>query len=130
MACPHCSFRALWHALGEVIPIRLFLNGFGLSPTFRDVNKKFSVRYYLNLVLIDEDSRRYFKQQEVTLFRRREDDLALLGAFLSESLAGQSPPLHAADSVSPLSGSDSPVLAMNPKLLQASSPLSSSSHCA
>lgn len=51
---------------GETIPIRLFLGGFDLTPTFRDVNKKYSVRYYLNLVLIDEENRRYFKQQ-VTL---------------------------------------------------------------
>lgn len=29
----------------------------------RDVNKKFSVRYFLNLVLVDEEDRRYFKQQ-------------------------------------------------------------------
>jgi vacuolar protein sorting-associated protein 26 len=49
--------------LGETIPIRLFLGGFDLTPTFRDVNKKFSARYYLNLVLIDEENRRYFKQQ-------------------------------------------------------------------
>lgn len=54
---------------GEVIPIRLFLGGFELTPTFREVNKKFSVRYYLNLVLIDEENRRYFKQQEITIFR-------------------------------------------------------------
>lgn len=39
---------------GETIPIRLFLGGFDLSPTFRDVNKKYSTRYYLSLVLIDE----------------------------------------------------------------------------
>jgi hypothetical protein len=50
-------------ATGETIPIRLFLGGFDLTPTFREVNKKFSVRYYLNLVLIDEENRRYFKQQ-------------------------------------------------------------------
>jgi len=49
--------------IGETIPIRLFLGGFDLTPTFRDVNKKFSTRYYLNLVLIDEENRRYFKQQ-------------------------------------------------------------------
>ena len=48
---------------GQTIPIRLFLGGFDLTPTFRDVNKKFSTRYYLNLVLIDEENRRYFKQQ-------------------------------------------------------------------
>ena len=39
---------------GETIPIRLFLGGFDLTPTFRDINKKFSTRYYLSLVLIDE----------------------------------------------------------------------------
>ncbi|GAA5851441.1 hypothetical protein JCM8547_001095 [Rhodosporidiobolus lusitaniae] len=55
---------------GETIPIRLFLGGFELTPTFRDVNKKFSTRYYLNLVLIDEENRRYFKQQEITIFRQ------------------------------------------------------------
>lgn len=49
--------------VGETIPIRLFLGGFDLTPTFRDVNKKFTTRYYLNLVLIDEENRRYFKQQ-------------------------------------------------------------------
>lgn len=54
---------------GECIPVRLFLNGFDLTPTYRDVNKKFSVRYYLNLVLVDQDDRRYFKQQEITLWR-------------------------------------------------------------
>ncbi|SHO76705.1 Similar to S.cerevisiae protein PEP8 (Vacuolar protein component of the retromer) [Malassezia sympodialis ATCC 42132] len=58
---------------GETIPIRLFLGGFELTPTFRDVNKKFSTRYYLNLVLIDEESRRYFKQQEITFFRIPEN---------------------------------------------------------
>lgn len=54
---------------GETIPIRLFLGGFDLSPTYRDVNKKFSTRTYLSLVLIDEDARRYFKQSEIILYR-------------------------------------------------------------
>lgn len=48
---------------GESIPIRVFLAGYDLTPTMRDVNKKFSVRYFLNLVLMDEEDRRYFKQQ-------------------------------------------------------------------
>lgn len=69
-------------ARGETIPIRLFLKGESsndsssgcLTPTMRDVNKKFSCRYYLNLVLVDEENRRYFKQQEITLFRVREAD--------------------------------------------------------
>ncbi|KAK3101297.1 hypothetical protein FSP39_002484 [Pinctada imbricata] len=57
---------------GESIPIRLFLSGYELTPTMRDINKKFSVRYYLNLVLVDEEERRYFKQQEITVFRKAE----------------------------------------------------------
>ncbi len=48
--------------LGESIPIRLFLGGYDVTPTMKDVQRKFSVRYFLNLVLIDEEERRYFKQ--------------------------------------------------------------------
>lgn len=48
---------------GESIPIRVFLAGYDLAPSMKDINKKFSVRYYLNLVLMDEEDRRYFKQQ-------------------------------------------------------------------
>lgn len=54
---------------GETIPIRLFLGGFDLVPTYKDINKKFSTRTFLSLVLIDEDGRRYFKQSEISLFR-------------------------------------------------------------
>jgi vacuolar protein sorting-associated protein 26 len=55
---------------GEYIPIRIFLSGFDLTPTFRDVCMKFSVKYFLNLVLLDEDDRRYFKQQQILLYRK------------------------------------------------------------
>ncbi|KAH9028975.1 vacuolar protein sorting-associated protein 26 [Lactarius pseudohatsudake] len=58
---PHCVL-ALMNGTsyqGETIPIRLFLGG---------------TRYYLNLVLIDEENRRYFKQQEITIFRIPELD--------------------------------------------------------
>jgi vacuolar protein sorting-associated protein 26 len=54
---------------GENIPIRLYLSPYKLTPTFRNVHNKFSVRYYLNLVLVDEEDRRYFKQQEIQLWR-------------------------------------------------------------
>ncbi|KAL3272098.1 hypothetical protein HHI36_022560 [Cryptolaemus montrouzieri] len=55
---------------GESIPIRVFLAGYDLTPTMRDINKKFSVKYFLNLVLMDTEDRRYFKQQEITLWRK------------------------------------------------------------
>lgn len=89
---------------GETIPIRLFLGGFDLTPTFRDVNKKFSTRYYLSLVLIDEgpsplcrhmrayltnaitDARRYFKQSEIILYRQAPDAIPALGSAGTQSL--------------------------------------------
>lgn len=55
---------------GEIIPIRLFLAPYDLSPTVENVHNRFSVKYFLNLVLVDEEDRRYFKQQEINLYRR------------------------------------------------------------
>ncbi|EEP80515.1 vacuolar protein sorting 26 [Uncinocarpus reesii 1704] len=79
---------------GETIPIRLFLGGFDLTPTFRDVNKKYSTRYYLSLVLIDEDARRYFKQSEITLFRQPPELLPAPGAEpqLQQNMPSRSQP--------------------------------------
>ena len=59
---------------GESIPIRLFLNACesNLTPTYKSIHSKFSVKYYLNLVLVDEEDRRYFKQQEITLWRKEK----------------------------------------------------------
>ncbi|KAL6769979.1 VPS26 [Auxenochlorella protothecoides x Auxenochlorella symbiontica] len=59
-------------ARGEVIPIRLFLAPYDLSPSVDSVHNRFSVKYFLNLVLVDEEDRRYFKQQEITLYRAEE----------------------------------------------------------
>lgn len=33
----------------------------------RDIRQKFSVKYFLNLVLVDEEDRRYFKQQVIII---------------------------------------------------------------
>lgn len=55
---------------GEVIPIRLHLAPYDLSPTVENVHNRFSVKYFLNLVLVDEEDRRYFKQQEIFLYRK------------------------------------------------------------
>ncbi|MCO5552791.1 hypothetical protein L7F22_006308 [Adiantum nelumboides] len=54
---------------GESIPIRLFLSDYDLTPTYRNINNKFSVKYFFNLVLVDEEDRRYFKQQEISMYR-------------------------------------------------------------
>ncbi|KAG4909314.1 hypothetical protein JHK87_055430 [Glycine soja] len=58
---------------GESIPVRLFLSPYELTPTYRNINNKFSVKYFLNLVLVDEEDRRYFKQQEITVYRLSEN---------------------------------------------------------
>ena len=57
---------------GEVIPVKLSLRGIpaDLTPTYAAIANRFSVRYFLNLVLIDEEDRRYFKQQEIILWRK------------------------------------------------------------
>ncbi|KAL7533468.1 hypothetical protein ACHAWF_004510, partial [Thalassiosira exigua] len=57
---------------GEVIPVRLFLRGIpaDVTPTYHAENNRFAVRYFLNLVLVDEEDRRYFKQQEIILWRK------------------------------------------------------------
>ena len=56
---------------GERIPIRLYLGGMTeLTPSLPNVANVFSVRYFLNLVLVDEEDRRYFKSQEIVLWRK------------------------------------------------------------
>jgi vacuolar protein sorting-associated protein 26 len=54
---------------GETIPIRLFLSGVDIEPTMHQILDKMSVQWYLNIVLTDEDDRRYFKKHEMLLYR-------------------------------------------------------------
>ena len=54
-----------------VLPIRFYLASTDLTPTYPNVNNRFQCRYFLNLVLIDEEERRYFKQQEIELWRKK-----------------------------------------------------------
>jgi len=56
----------------ECVPVRLYLASCGeLTPTMKNIQNKCSVRYFLNLVLVDEEDRRYFKQQEIYLWRKK-----------------------------------------------------------
>jgi Vacuolar protein sorting-associated protein 26 len=56
---------------GERIPIRLYLGGLSdLTPSYPNVANSYSVRYFLNLVLVDEEDRRYFKQAAIDLWRK------------------------------------------------------------
>ena len=53
----------------EIVPIRFFLAPYELTPTYQNVNNKFSVQYIINLVLFDAKDKRYFKQHEIVLYR-------------------------------------------------------------
>jgi hypothetical protein len=54
---------------GERVPLRLHLAGLDLTPSLAGAANALTVRYFINLVLVDEEDRRYFKQQEITLYR-------------------------------------------------------------
>ena len=56
---------------GEIVPVRFYLASTDLTPTYVNVNNRYSCKYSLNLVLIDEQDRRYFKQQEIELWRKK-----------------------------------------------------------
>ena len=75
-------------ARGESIPIRLYLAPYNLTPSYDNVHNKFGVRYSINLVLVDEEDRRYFKQQDITLYRLKDDALGgeVSWDFISDSM--------------------------------------------
>lgn len=54
----------------EEIPLRLFLECFDLSPTYRNINNMISVCYFIKFVVIDNEDRSYYKQQEIYLWRK------------------------------------------------------------
>eukprot|EP00993_Chasmostoma_nieuportense_P001742 NODE_2596_length_1140_cov_117.951629_g2476_i0.p1 GENE.NODE_2596_length_1140_cov_117.951629_g2476_i0~~NODE_2596_length_1140_cov_117.951629_g2476_i0.p1 ORF type:complete len:333 (+),score=91.67 NODE_2596_length_1140_cov_117.951629_g2476_i0:53-1000(+) len=57
---------------GELVPIRLYLKSVPrLTPTYELIQNAFSVKYYVNLVLVTGDGKRYFKQQEIIIYRKQ-----------------------------------------------------------
>jgi vacuolar protein sorting-associated protein 26 len=57
----------------EVVPVRIYLNALDewkLSST--TTNKKFSVKYFAHLSLLDRNNNRYFKQKEIVFWRSSE----------------------------------------------------------
>jgi vacuolar protein sorting-associated protein 26 len=66
---PIKSKTKLFKILDETIPIRFFISPYELSPSYANINNKFSIQYFINLVLIDVEGRRYFKQHEIQVIR-------------------------------------------------------------
>ena len=54
---------------GESIPVRLFLGGLKLTPSYTEAaHGRFTVSYVLHLLLEDASQRRYYKSSPITLF--------------------------------------------------------------
>ena len=53
----------------ETIPIRFFLKPYDLTPTLTNINNRFSIQYFINIVLTDVEDRKYFKQHEIFFHR-------------------------------------------------------------
>lgn len=55
---------------GEAVPIRMYMNGVQLTPSYKNIHNRLSVKYSINLVLVDEEDRKYFKQTEIIIYRK------------------------------------------------------------
>ena len=53
----------------DTIPFRIFLKSYNLTPTYKNINNIFCVKYYINLIIGDFQSNTFFKQKEIKLFR-------------------------------------------------------------
>ena len=65
----YVNLKSWMVVLLKMKPIRFFLSPYELTPTYINVNNKFSVKYYVNMVLFDDKDKRYFKQHEIVLYR-------------------------------------------------------------
>ena len=77
----------------ETIPIRFFLKPYELTPTMTNINNRFSVQYFINLVLSDVEDRKYFKQHEIILHRIEKKKKPLLLNYAEKVIGGQQPSL-------------------------------------
>ena len=72
----------------ETIPIRFYLKPYELTPTMTNINNRFSVQYFINLVLSDVEDRKYFKQHEISLHRIEKKKKPFLLNY-AEKILGQ-----------------------------------------
>lgn len=64
---------------GDHLPVQLDLATVTsvLTPTFNDLGRTFSVKYFVGIFLRDMEGRKYYKQVEVQLQRRSSEPRAL-----------------------------------------------------
>ena len=59
----------------DTIPFRLPLKNLkDLTPSLREIEKIGSLLYFVNLIIYDVEGRRYFKQQEIHLYRTQPEE--------------------------------------------------------
>ena len=74
----------------EKIPIRFFLKSYNLTPSYFDVEGIFEVKYFLKLIVVEDNNNRYYKSAEINLYRIFRDRRAHMynfnnnGLFISE----------------------------------------------
>jgi len=49
----------------EIVPVRMFLSNFELTPSYKQKENIYTVQYYISLVLIEQNGRKYFKRKEI-----------------------------------------------------------------
>ena len=80
----------------ETIPIRFYLKPYELTPTMTNINNRFSVQYFINLVLSDVEDRKYFKQHEIIMHRIEKKKKPFLLNY-AEKILGQNQQQHAGE---------------------------------
>jgi vacuolar protein sorting-associated protein 26 len=59
-------------AKGDSIPIRVFLKSCGVTPTYTNISNRASVKYFIFLLMRDEEGRTFSKEQEIVIWRPDE----------------------------------------------------------
>lgn len=55
----------------DTIPIRLYVGAFELTPTYKHINSFFSIKYFLKILILDNEDRAYSKEQEIIFYRKK-----------------------------------------------------------
>ena len=56
---------------GEVVPFRMCMNGVKhLNPSYKNIHNRLFVRHWFSVTIHDDQGHRYFKQAEITFYRK------------------------------------------------------------
>lgn len=57
--------------IGEIVPIRFYLSSVeGVTPSINNINNCLTCKYLINIILYDDEEKRYFKSLEVEMYRK------------------------------------------------------------